>query len=557
MAIQTYSLRHFRSFRIPVRESDRIRVKIEGSRLGSQLMFDSQDLKIENMSLSGLAIRAKVKVPKLEDVIVHIEFKNSLFTLPGKIVRQELHSAGHTELAIEFDFSERSMSAKFLESFIQSFTGRRLKAQLINLLKSEESAAGLQASDLYPAVIQMLEEFTGYRDLPGLDAALIEATKIRYGFHQVGFEAGVAGRFMVRDLDGRALGSLKVSPAPRELGPSAHRGVEVLGQLLGQIYDRPECGLYEESVRFLAPKAPRKFVMIGSSSVMSSLRDMVSKAKFNHSSVFVSGEFGVGKTLLAKVIHSESINAAGPFEIIDLGQSHTTEGLAEAFSSLKEGEGTLVLREISMLSNEALDHVLAHIAKLSPGRRVVTTSQLAYRDLCRKYGRLDLKALCDLEIEVPALAERREDIPELLGFFVKRECLQRGIRLKKMTKDLVHFIRHMDFDHNVYGLKLFASRMVELNLNAKVLNFEDGHRLGLLEDEQFQLTHFEEVIEKFSHEELGSVESLLAEYASLSAHAALASVAGDQELAIKRLGLESVEELKELLDHQIAAKRVA
>ncbi len=557
MKNQTYSLRHFRSFRIPVSQSDRVKVKIEGTREGSQLVFEGDDLKIENMSLSGLAIWANVKIPKLENVLVHIEFKNSVMTIPGRIARQDSNSTKGSALAIEYDFSERGMAAKFLESFIQSFSGKRLKAQLINLLKSEESAAALQTSDLYPAVIQMLEEFGGYKDLPGLDVALIEATKIRFGFTQVEFKHSEAGPFTVRDLDGRTLGALKVSPAPRELGPEAHRGVVVLAQLLGHIYDRPECGLHEESVRFLQPKAPRKYVMIGSSQIMGSLRDMVSKAKFNQSAVFVSGEFGVGKTLLAKVIHSESTNAAGPFHIIDLGQSHTPQTLSEAFAALEEAEGTLVLREISMLTAGALDVVLAQLLQLPKTWRVVATSQLSYRDFCRKYGRLDFKAICDLEIEVPSLSERREDIPDLLGFFVKRECLQRGIRPKKMTKDLVHFVKHMDFDHNIYGLKLFASRMVELNLNAKVLNFTDGHRLGLLEDEQFQLTHFEEVIAKYSHEDLSSVDAIVNEYAFLSARAALASVNGDQDLAIKRLGLESVAELNQILAHSSSAKKVA
>ncbi len=558
MSNQTFSLRHFRSFRIPVSESDKIRVKIEGQSKGSQVMFDSGVLKVDNMSLSGLAIKSSVKVPKLDSVIVHIEFKNSLFTLPGKLVRIEAHTNQTYSLAVEFDFSERAMSAKFLESFIHSFTGKRLKGQLINLLKSEESAAGLQTGDLYPAVIQMLEEFSGYKDLPGLDTALIEATKLRYGFNSVEFEAGVASRFVVRDLDGRLLGSLKVTPSPRELAPEAQRGVEVLSQLLGHVYDRPECGLHEESVRFLQPKAPRKFVMIGPSVAMGELRDMVSKAKFNHSRVFVTGDFGVGKTLLAKVIHSESTSAGGEFKILDLGQNHSAESLEEYFQALaQKGEGTLVLRELSLISSETLNSLNSNLKKLSNQWRVITTSQLSFKDLCRKFARLDLGHFCELEINVPGLAERREDIPELLGFFVKRECLQRGIRPKKMTKDLVHFVRHMDFDLNIYGLKLFASRMVELNLNAKVLNFEDGHRLGLLEDEQFQLTHFEQVLATLRSGDTSTDESILNEYAHLCALHALEQARGDQVLAMKRLGLESLSELEALLSKTEAAVKAA
>lgn len=558
MPNQTYSLRHFRSFRVPVREADKIRVKLEATHKGSQIIFESKDLKVENMSLSGLAIRANVKLPKLENIIVHLEFKRSHFSLPGRLVRFEQSSQTSSELAIEFNFTERSMSAKFLESFIHSFTGKRLKGQLINLLKSEESAAGLQIGDLYPAVIQLLEEFSGYKDLPGLDCALIEATKLRYGFQSISFQKDQLGKFFVRDLDGRVLGSLSVEPEPREIAPEAYRGVEVLTQLLGHIYDRPECGLYEESVRFLQPKAPRKFVMIGSSPTMNDLRDMVSKAKFNHSPVFVSGEFGVGKTLLAKVIHSESPSAGGTFKIIDLGQAHTEESLSAHFNELESHEeGTLVLREISLVSGDCLNYLLGAIASIPQGWRVITTSQLNFHDLSRALKRLDLKPFCELEIKVPNLCERREDIPELLSFFVKRECLHRGIRPKKMTKDLVHFVRHMDFDHNIYALKLFASRMVELNLNAKVLNFEDGHRLGLLEDEQFQLTHFESVIEAFKETDIGNVDELLAEYAHLCASEMLKASEGNKELALKRLGLQEVGELDALLSTRSPLRKSA
>lgn len=544
MEKQTFSLRYFRNFRVPVSKTDKIEMRLEVTTSTQQTqVFETKDLSVLNVSLSGVALKSKVKIAKSDQVVAHITFHKTTVSLPGIIVRSEARG-GEYYLGLEFKNDERALSAKFLQTFIDSFTTKRLKSHLISLLHEEESATALHSDDMFVAVLQILEEFSKYREIPGLGEALISATKKRFELEDMSFiENEAIAPFIVYNLQGKVVGSLVVKASLSELSTSRRRGLEALCQLIGFIYLERESGIHEESVRFLQPTAPRRYVMIGSSLAVNGLRETVSKTKFNHSSVYISGEFGVGKTLMAKIIHSESVATDETFRILDLGQIHGQAEISSFFSELDQhAEGTLVLREIQMAGHDKMKALGLELAKKRWHQkwRVVTTAQCSLEELCQKYPEAKfLSTLAQIKIEVPSLASRREDIAPLLSFFLKRECLNRGLRPKLMTNDLVQYVMHSDFENNIYALKQFVSRMVELNTNAKILTFDDGHRLGLLEDEHFQLSQFERVLAQRGGELQGRDQAeIMAEYYQLSLAKAWDESKGDTKLAMIKLGID-------------------
>lgn len=558
MSRQTFSLRYFRNFRVPVKSSDGIKLHLTlNPENGETQTFEAQDLTALNMSLSGVALKSRVKIPQGVHVITSIHFKKNTYNLPGKIVRVQAQGK-EFGVAIEFDNSDRAISGKFLQFFIDSFTSKRLKEQLISLLSEEEGVTGLGSDDMYPAVLQIFEEFGKYRELSELPDTLIEATRKIFALENLIFvKAKEVAPFIVYDLQGKLIGSMVASTG--SLSSDARKGIEALCLIVGMLWKEREGGIYEEAVRFLQPTAPRRYVMIGSSKLVGELRDIVSKTKFNHSSIFISGDFGVGKTLMAKIIHSESMASDETYHILDLGQVVNKDELHSFFEQLNHlQEGTLVLREIHMAKAETL---VTLSEKLKEKRwhqqwRVISTSQVSMQKLTlfKKFSGL-FESLAQIKISIPKLSERREDIGQLLSFFLKRECLGRGLVPKLATNDLVHYVTHYDFENNIYALKQFVARMVDLNPNAKVLTFEDGYRLGLLEDEHFQLSQFESALAEFNLDESGySHEEILAQYFEMNVEKAWHEAKGNTKLAMLRLGVED-ESIFDRLKEQV--KRAA
>jgi DNA-binding NtrC family response regulator len=167
--------------------------------------------------------------------------------------------------------------------------------------------------------------------------------------------------------------------------------------------------------------------------------------------VLLEGESGTGKTGLAWLMHAASARASGPFEKVDLGGIDREFGISELFGHLKDSftgartkregafvlahRGTIALDEIGK-SGPAVQAMLLNaieygeVKPLGAERtvvvdvRVIATTNIALRTLCEQ-GRFlpDLRArLASLALRVPALRDRRDDLP-----FLIREALERAV----------------------------------------------------------------------------------------------------------------------------------
>ena len=228
--------------------------------------------------------------------------------------------------------------------------------------------------------------------------------------------------------------------------------------------------------------------LIGDSSWTQSLRAKILQVAAFSSNVLVTGPSGTGKELIARAIHHHSPRAAHPFIPVDctsltgdLFASHLfghvkgafTGGDYERLGCFRAAEGgTILLDEIGEMSLDLQSKLLRAIQDLAiervggTGARRVDTrivvatnrplSTLAARGLFRPdlYYRLS-----GVDIQVPPLRERREDIPELVAYFLNRHRSARDLSLADGAMDA---LRLHDWPGNVRELERVIERVVAL-----------------------------------------------------------------------------------------------
>ncbi len=205
--------------------------------------------------------------------------------------------------------------------------------------------------------------------------------------------------------------------------------------------------------------------------------------------IFIWGERGTYKEMLARAIHCISGRKNGPFVSVDAAARGLEKFPAEFFGQARDwsGEradapglieraegGTLFLDEIDLLPIPMQVRLKRFIqsgefyressTKIQKGNvRVIAAS---HHDLAREYykdafSRDLLYHLMTNSLRVPALHERRGDIPLLAGYFLKEEAKQSGKNIADISPDLIEFLRNYDFRDNVRELRsIIASAVI-------------------------------------------------------------------------------------------------
>lgn len=197
--------------------------------------------------------------------------------------------------------------------------------------------------------------------------------------------------------------------------------------------------------------------------------------------VLITGESGVGKDALALFIHSHSRRAAQPFVKIDCATLPRELLEAElfgyekgAFTNATESKpgrleaahkGTVVLDEIAYLSFDSQAKLLRVIETREferlGGQRTISVDArliaLTNVDLAEAVKRRSFREdlfyrLNVMHLRVPSLRERREDLPQLVDFFVSLYAAKHGRDVKKVSPEVLALLREYDFPGNVREL---------------------------------------------------------------------------------------------------------
>ncbi len=231
--------------------------------------------------------------------------------------------------------------------------------------------------------------------------------------------------------------------------------------------------------------------LLGQSAAMAELRATLGKVARSQAPVYIAGESGVGKELVARTIHDEGMRAAGPFVPVNCGAIPTELMESEFFGHRKgsftgahadktglfqaaEG-GTLFLDEIAELPMSMQVKLLRAIQEKSV-RPVGANTEVPVDVRILSATHKNLAALVEegrfrhdlyyrinvIELRVPPLRERREDLPVLVDAILTRLAAAQGRLRPELHPDAMEALAHYTFPGNVRELENILERAFAL-----------------------------------------------------------------------------------------------
>jgi len=232
--------------------------------------------------------------------------------------------------------------------------------------------------------------------------------------------------------------------------------------------------------------------IVGKSEKMLKVLDLVTQIAASRSTILIQGESGTGKELIAKAIHLKSQRADKAFVPVNSGSmpvdllestlfGHVRGAFTSAIAAKKglfevADQGTIFFDEIGTISLETQAKLLRVIQEkefmrlggvdtIKVDARIVAATnvdlkQLVEEDRFREdlYYRLNV-----INIQLPPLRERKEDIPALVEFFAKKYCEENGKPLYRFSSEALKVLMDYHWPGNVRELENVVERAVVLS----------------------------------------------------------------------------------------------
>lgn len=252
--------------------------------------------------------------------------------------------------------------------------------------------------------------------------------------------------------------------------------------------DRKE--LVVENTR-LKKKVGKKYEMVGESTAILHIKDMIEKVAPTEARVLITGTNGTGKELVAHWLHQKSERSKGPMIEVncaaipsELIESELFGHVKGAFTSANKDRagkfeaangGTIFLDEVGDMSLSAQAKVLRALQENKVQRvgsdkdikvdvRVIAaTNKNLKKEITDGNFREDLyHRLAVILIEVPALNERRDDIPILIEYFAKKIADEQGTAQKQFSTKATKLLQEYDWTGNIRELRNVVERLIIL-----------------------------------------------------------------------------------------------
>ncbi len=244
----------------------------------------------------------------------------------------------------------------------------------------------------------------------------------------------------------------------------------------------------KREVRELKQLAPVSSTLVGHSPCMNQLRQTIERAAKANSRIMIVGPAGGGKELAARTLHAMSGRADGPFVVInaaaitpermevELFGIENAEEQSRKAGALEEAHGgTLFIDEVADMPRETQNKILRVLvdqtfqrvggtAKVSVDVRIVSsTARNLEAEIAEGRFREDLyHRLSVVPIRVPPLSERREDIPELIGYFMDQISAATGLPKRQIGEDAMAVLQSHVWPGNVRQLRNNVERVMIL-----------------------------------------------------------------------------------------------
>lgn len=249
-----------------------------------------------------------------------------------------------------------------------------------------------------------------------------------------------------------------------------------------------EASSMKREIKELKQRAGDVSNLVGSSSSMNNLRLTIERICLTNSRVMITGPSGSGKETVARTIHEASPRSKSPFVVLSAANI-TPERMEEELFGIEETEtsprkvgafeeahgGTIFLDEIADMPLETQNKILRVLVdqtftrlgghnKVKVDVRILSSSGYNLENrIAEGLFREDLyHRLAVVPLRVPALEERREDIPQLIHFFMKQISNSTGLPMRRIGEDAMAVLQTHDWPGNLRQLRNNVERLMIL-----------------------------------------------------------------------------------------------
>jgi DNA-binding NtrC family response regulator len=294
--------------------------------------------------------------------------------------------------------------------------------------------------------------------------------------------------------------------------------------------------------------------MVGRSPAIERVRDLIARVAPSRATVLIAGDTGTGKELVARSIHHLSGRAERSFVAVNCSAIPETLLESELFGHVKGAfTGAIANKRGLMEESSGGTLFLDEIGTVTPNIQVKLLRALQERCIMRVGGRepvpvdIRLIAATNLDlgeevrsgrfredlyyrlsvfpIRVPPLTERRDDIPLLAAYFLRRAVSEHGLPPPTIPPTTMQRLMEYEWPGNVRELENFIERSLIMHAGAKTIPFDPGE--GLYRRREHDLL-------KSARSDRWTIDHLEREYIL----AVLDEVAGHQGRAAEILGID-------------------
>ena len=234
---------------------------------------------------------------------------------------------------------------------------------------------------------------------------------------------------------------------------------------------------------------------IGQSPPAQALRSAIEKVAPTNSRVLIKGRAGVGKELAANLIHMQSNRASGPFLVVNAANLSPEQMEVELFGQEDESGaptriglfekahgGSLLLDEVADMPRGTQNKILRVLTEQRfqrAGGRTSVTVDVRVMSATTKDIEVEIEAgrfredlyyrLNVVPLEIPSLAQRRGDIPDLIEYFSGKIAESSGLNPRTFSDEAIAVLQSMEWPGNIRQLRNFIERIMILSPSDSVL----------------------------------------------------------------------------------------
>ncbi|HTJ40500.1 MAG TPA: sigma-54 dependent transcriptional regulator [Kofleriaceae bacterium] len=268
--------------------------------------------------------------------------------------------------------------------------------------------------------------------------------------------------------------------------------VDEINAVIGRVMEKRALVAENAALREMVAGRVRLAQLLGKSKAMQRVFELIQKIHSTKTSVLITGESGTGKELVARALHTEGARASGPFVAVNCGAIPDELMESELFGHVKgsftgavadkpglfklASGGTLFLDEIGELSLGLQVKLLRALQerRIKPVgatdeleidvRVCAATNRELEEEVARGAFRADLYyRLNVIELRLPPLRQRREDIPLLAEHFMRRFAHDQEKAITGISAAAMKRLEEYDFPGNVRELENVMERAVALS----------------------------------------------------------------------------------------------